>query len=288
MVLEALQDATGGTVQRTICPFCVASGKNTRKKKLDYHPDTGWWSCWRCGAHGRLHQGADAAEAHGRLERARKAPSWGGASAPRVHPPHAFTPLGRHRSFFSEPARRYALNRGITEIAIAEGLFGYVYQKPIDEDEADFRGRLVVPILAPGSSEWIGYVGRDYTKQSSLPYLYARGMKRGGILYREEILWEKTDRPALVVEGTLDAAFLWPDGVAVLGTWDQQQIELFKQAQRPLVALLDGDAWRKGEALAMTMTLFGKKSGYVRLPPKKDPDEMDRSWLRDEVERCLR
>jgi DNA primase len=279
-------ETSSGEVLRAICPFCIAGGHMTRKKKLDYIVATGKWSCWRCKAWGRL----TPQEALSASFQTPSRPGNGHVQRETVNPPEGFFAIGYYPSILSAPAHRYAVKRGITETAIAElGMGMTLHRANREEGEQDFRGRLIVPIFAPGSKdEWLGYVGRDYTGQKDLSYLYSKGLKRSRVLYREEILSEETDEPALAVEGTLDAAFLYPDGFAVLGTWGKEQMEMMRSAKRPIVALLDGDAWRKGEAMTMTLEVLGKKSGFIRLPPKKDPDQMDRQWLREEARRSIR
>ena len=287
MVMEALSiESASGDILRAVCPFCIASGHYTRKKKLDYIVATGKWSCWRCKAWGRLTPQESLSAAFATPSRARN----DHVPVETVEPPEGFFPIGYYPSIISQPAHRYAVKRGITETAIAELGMGMTLHKPNrEEGEQDFRGRLIVPIFAPESrTEWLGYVGRDYTGQKDLSYLYCRGLKRSKVLYMEEILYKETDEPALAVEGTLDAAFVYPDGFAVLGTWGKEQMELMRGAKRPIVALLDGDAWRKGEAMAMTLEVLGKKSGFVRLPPTKDPDQLDLKWLREEARRSIR
>jgi len=292
LVLEAIaHESSSGLmgIIRAICPFCVASGHSTRKKKLDYLPATGKWSCWRCKAYGWL----TVAET---LAPRRMAPSSASNRHVRpttVEPPEGFFRVGAYPSPISHLVHSYAIKRGITRNAIAEAGFGMtLHRADRSQGEQDFRGRLIVPIYAPGQhgseSGWLGYVGRDVTGRSNLPYLYSKGLSRAKVLYREEILWEETEEPALCVEGTLDAAYLWPDAFAVLGTWGTDQVALMRGAKRPIVALLDGDAWRKGEALAMCLEVLGKRGGYVRLPPTKDPDQLDRAWIKEEALRSLR
>lgn len=284
MVLEAVaseRDSNG--IIRAVCPFCVLSGHHTRKKKLDYVPATGKWSCWRCKAYGWL-------TPQDTLSNAFQTPSRSSNAVSVIDPPEGFHELGRYPSIIDNAAHEYALKRGITRDAIAATRMGMTLHRADREaGEQDFRGRLIIPILDPRDpSSWFGYVGRDYTGRSGLPYLYSKGMSRARVLYREEVLWRETDVPALGVEGTLDAAFLYPDGFAVLGTWGQEQMEKLKAARRPVVWVLDGDAWRKGEAASMTMEVLGIRGGSIRLPPKMDPDNMDRAWIYEEARKLLR
>lgn len=290
MVLEAVaRERPSGIngVIRAVCPFCVLSGHNTRKKKLDYIPSSGKWSCWRCKTWGRLTP-QDA------LNGALRGPRRGGNAPSLVEPPEGFFPLGEWPSPISRPAHDYAMKRGISRVAIAAAGMGMTQHRANrDEGEQDFRGRLIVPIFEPesassGSRNWLGYVGRDYTGRSNLPYLYSRGMSRAKVIYREEVLWEETDVPALGVEGTLDAAFMWPEAFAVLGTWGPEQMDKIRRARRPVVWVLDGDAWRKGEAAAMAQEIMGIRGGWLKLPPGKDPDNMDRGWIREMARRAVR
>jgi DNA primase len=145
---------------------------------------------------------------------------------------------------------------------------------------------VVVPILSP-DGEWLGHVGRSWQKDAELPYLYGKGLQRRETLYNAAALNVQTDKPVMVVEGVLDALALWPDAVAVLGKPSEPQIWALADAARPVAVVLDGDAWSEGEALAMTLRLEGQRAGSVRLPPKTDPDEVDRGWLDEEVRRCL-
>jgi hypothetical protein len=133
-------------------------------------------------------------------------------------------------------------------------------------------------------------------------YLCARGSWRGQSIYNHAALLEQTDDPAIVVEGVIDAISVWPCGVALLGlsggTRDGagrvasrgmptvEQVDALSLARRPLAVVLDGDAWEEGEATALQLRLLGARAGYVRLPPRTDPDEVPASWLLEEARRC--
>jgi hypothetical protein len=257
---EALSGASrGGKTARALCPFCVDEGYSGRYKNLALTYQTGRWGCYRCKRWGYL-KGSEyliQGEEEG-------APTTSG-------PPAGWQEIGARPTLATVSAWAYARSRGISEDAITETRMGVALQKP-EEGEQDFRHRLVVPILGQDGETWLGHVGRSLLKDPPLPYLYSRGLSRGKILYNAKALQENTERPLLVVEGTLDAAFLWPDAVAVLGTWSDPQVELLRATKRPIAVVLDGDAWRKGEALALILQLYGVRAGYVRLPAGKDPD----------------
>jgi len=91
----------------------------------------------------------------------------------------------------------------------------------------------------------------------------------------------------MVVEGVFDALALYPNAVAVLGKASEAQMEALQESKRPVVIVLDGDAWQEGWAMAARLKFKGQRAGSVRLPPKLDPDEVDPAWLQEEVKKAL-
>lgn len=281
LVLSAIRDGQAGSrTTRGVCPFCVRGGHATRKRNLELDRATGRWFCYRCHKAGHL-DGWEPDE--GAIRAARVL----GEGVPFFPIPEGWYELGHGKSTIVSRAYCYARSRWLSQSAIVQARMGIITHKPVEEDEQDFRNRLIVPILDRDNENWLGYVGRDLTGRSSLTYMYKRGMLRGRILYNQKVIYEKTDEPVLVVEGTLDTAYLWPNSVAVLGTWSEDQFQILLESQRPVVVVLDGDAWRKGEALAMKLKLHGLRAGHVRLPPTKDPDEVPKQWLAHEVQKSL-
>ena len=106
-------------------------------------------------------------------------------------------------------------------------------------------------------------------------------------MFNEAALAEVTDEPALVVEGPFDALAYWPQAVAVLGKPTEPQMLTLLRAVRPVVVVLDGDAWQEAEMLAWRLRFEGQRAGWVRLPPMVDPDEVDPAWLREEARRAI-
>ena len=151
-----------------------------------------------------------------------------------------------------------------------------------------FFGRVVVPIFGSDGETWLGWVGRAWVKKAQVPYLYPKGMPRGLVMYRQHVLLEETDEPALCVEGVMDAlcAATWPAGTAFLGHESPAQVQALIAAKRPVVQVPDGDAWEAGWALTMRLRLEGQRAGCVRLPPRTDPDEVG-DVLRDAARRSL-
>lgn len=255
-------------------------GHATRKKNLTLDRATGKWFCFRCHKLGHL-DGWEADEAAVRASQAR------GRALPVFDPPAGWQPIGERPTAATSAAYTYARSRGIQPRAISEARMGVSLSKPPCEEDQDFRNRIIIPVLDADNTTWLGYVGRTLGK-SSLTYMYKRGMLRSEILYNQSQVYVQTEEPLLVVEGTLDVAFVWPNAVATLGTWSEAQFQILLEARRPVAVVLDGDAWRKGEALSLKLRLYGATAGHVRLPPTLDPDDVDPAWLREEVQRCLK
>ncbi len=252
---------------RTNCPLCVArTGKSDRKQALAINMRSGAYYCWKCHASGHIKERPEAEE----LE------------APRevvvMTPPESFMPLARDRSMILAPARKYARKRCPERLWETVNLGACISGK--------HAGRVIVPIMADDGT-WLGWVGRTWSP-SDRAYSYPMGMNRGELLYRGGQLWSQAEEPVVVVEGVFDAIHMWPHGIALLGKASEYQMESLSESTRPVVIVLDGDAWQESYAMVLRLKLHGKKNvGYVRLPPKLDPDEVDRAWLADEIDRAI-
>lgn len=269
---------TGSGFARSNCPFCLdAVGKEDRKQCFAVNVATGFWKCWRCGTKGKLDIGEPA-----------QTPAQTPAQE-SVQPPEGFLSLTEEpaRSALSaEDAREYLRGRGLVD----ESLWALTHIGCCLTGR--FEGRVVVPILSPGG-EWWSWISRVWVKHPAegvRVYMNAPGVSFGttGRLFNQAALAVPTDEPVLVVEGVFDALALWPDAVAVLGKPTRAQVDTLNEARRPVAVCLDGDAWQEAETLALRLDFMGHRAGFVRLPPGKDPDEVDRSWLKEEARTCLR
>lgn len=286
LVRSALANATGGGgYLRAPCPICVYRvGSPDRHRALSINGSSGWWHCFRCSAKGRL-WGEDAENASRRCMVVDIDPS---VRREAQDLPAEFMLISEEpaaSALAAEAPRRYLAGRGLSpEVLRAAGV-------GVCLSGLRWGGRVVVPVLS--GEELMGYVGRIWTKKPADPdgevYRYPHGMPRGEVIYNGEALLVETDTPALVVEGVFDALApgLWPDGVALLGTHSDPQVEALSVARRPVVFVLDGDAHETGWALAFRLRLEGARAGFVRLPPRTDPDEVPGSWLREEARRSL-
>lgn len=251
---------------RANCPECLQrTGKPDVKQAMSINVRTGVFWCWKC-------------KVKGRLDNAPETPEHAVAViAKEMEPPEGYVTLASEEGRLSmslEPARRYLETRVPRELWFEAGLGACI--------TGYYAGRVIIPVFDEDDTTWVGWVGRTWYP-SDRAYIYPVGMDRGSVLYNGRALREETDKPLLVVEGGFDALHLWPDSAAVLGKASEAQMEALCTTDRPVVWVLDGDAWMEGYACAARMRLAGRTAGYVRLPPTLDPDQVPLDWLWDEV-----
>lgn len=255
---------------RTNCPLCVSkTGKVDKHQSLAIEAATGWYRCWKCGARGRVDglDDIDDAEPIAPVDDA-------------IEPPEGWESLEEGGSI-AIAAARFMQRRGVRDEACEEARVGVCVR-------GQYRGRVVVPVLARDGRTWRGFVARTFRRDDQRrKYLYPAGMRRGELLYNERRLLASSPDPVLVVEGVFDALPLWPDAVACLGKPSRRQVELLVECGRPIAVCLDGDAWQEGAALAFRLRVDGVAAGSVRLPPGEDPGTTPPRWIRERARRCI-
>ncbi len=263
--LSLAEAKQSGIWLRSWCPICAEERGDRGRANFGLNTETGWWHCFRCGKAG-------------------KRKGWQCAEVQEVAPvepagiPQGFLPLvGEALTSKSlAPAVAYLRKRKVLELAETVGIGACLHGR--------YAGRVVVPIHT-ASQQWAGWVSRAWGK-SDCPYLYPK-MPRAQLLFNAAALEVATSRPVCVVEGVFDALALWPDAVAVLGKPSAWQIRQLAHAKRPVCAVMDGDAWEEGAALALELMILGQTAGSIRLPAKKDPDEVNREWLEVQISEAI-
>lgn len=265
---RSLSSSSASGKAKVHCPLCDPA--KSRSRSLDINFLSGTWHCWRdiCGKHGRIDNDLYS-------HWLRKDPSEQKLNP--LEPPKGFYLLSKVKdSLVAKPALDFLAKRGIAEEQWTEAGFGVVL-------EGYYYGRIVMPIRAQDNT-WLGWIGRVWTEKPAegvQKYLYPRGMKRGEFLYNEEAIYRSTDLPCFVVEGALDTHHLWPHAAAVLGKHGRHHIELLQGSERPICVLYDGDYWRGSFQLAYKLRLNGVRAGWLKLPPKSDPDKISPQKLMD-------
>jgi len=261
LVAEAFAQShsSGSDDARCLCPLCLdRTGKADHRGSLSVHRETGFYRCFKCGAKGRL-EGFGSEDTHVPVQPAK-------APAPRL--PRDFVPFTRKHanSFKLGVAARYLFDRvGSWDTIEAAGI-GYAGNRivvPVKTVEGDHFGHVAraIPNLRPSYLEDVKYVN-------------SKGFRRESVLYNGAILFEETLDPAIVVEGAFDALPHWPFAVACFGKPADKQVELLRESKRPLLLVLDGDAWELGRSIAQRLSLDGHNVGWIRLPPGHDPAEI--------------
>lgn len=252
------------------CPFCALRvGKPDTKACFGLNMNNGRMHCFRCGFGGRL----DGFEPDAKDE-TQDGPE-------EILPPEEFAELSEEplrSSLAAAPywgflSRRRVPKNLVVELGIGACLTG------------KYGGRVVVPVKDE-EGQWLWWVSRTISDKAERKYRYPSG-SRDGVMFNQAALLEETDKPALIVEGVLDAISVWPDGVALLGKESGPQVEALAAARRPVVIVYDGDAWEAGWALGLRLRFEGQEAGSVRLLPREDPDEVDVGELRAAARRSL-
>lgn len=284
----------GSSWVRASCPFCLSqTGKEDKKDSLGINPKTGGYNCFKCGTKGRLppkfRAQLDLEDGFGApveerqiVEHARGfLPLYAGSSAQAPHLDFARAYLEGSRE--TRVGARQARCRGLPAQTCAEMGVGAAVT-------GNLFGRVIVPLpdyYAP-EHPWRGWVSRDATGESPMTYRYPKGMSREGLLFNLPALFVETEAPVFVCEGVFDAAPLWPDAVACLGKPLASHVSLLQLASRPIVIALDGDAWEEGWMLSQKLKFLSKQRvGFIKFPPKTDPNEVPTSWIREEARKCL-
>lgn len=143
-----------------------------------------------------------------------------------------------------------------------------------------YRGRVVIPACMPhelGRGPWLGFVARDATGKSEIPFLTPKRMPREKIVMGLEDLTLRGPGPVYLVEGAFDRMALFPYAWAFLGKdWQAPQLQLVVEAaqreDRDVIPCLDGDAPRENRALEALLRGSGVRCpGRIVLPVGTDP-----------------
>lgn len=268
---------------RAVCPLCPGrTGSPDRRGALGVDDRTGYFHCFRCAARGRIDVGRSEKELAPPMPGERRRRRDDPPQDPELGPPEDFTPLWTGdgaTSIMLEPARAYLRRRGVAAQTIAEVRIGACLR-------GRAAGRVVVPVLDLDGRTWLGWQARVWDRRSTaVRYLSATGMDRESHVFNAAALAVETEDPVLVVEGIFDALPYWPDVVALLGKPSEGQIAALLSAARPIVVALDGDAWLEAEMLAARLELDGARATWVKLPPKRDPGDVNPARLAEAVRR---
>lgn len=274
--------SSGAGWMRTNCLACPdRAGKADTKASFAVSVKTGYYRCLRCRLRGFL-PGHERFIPDAEQQAADRKAKEGDVECRRL--PKGFHLLDSEPAVSSrvaQPAIQFLNTRKIgRDLRVRAGIGACLLPG------TRFYGRVICP-LTGDDGQLVGFVGRAWDKHAETPYLYPMGMHRGEILYGAELVTRQTDDPLVIVEGFFDALYLSSDGdaAAVLGTPSEAQMDILVEADRPVVFVLDGDAWKLGYAVAQRLRAAslaqGKRGRFaaLRLDPGADPDELPPSEI---------
>lgn len=251
---------------RVVCPFCVADGYEGSKKKLSVNAENGYFHCWRpsCGAKGFVDLGTKFLT--------KKEDKKGDGT---VKLPNEYIPLmpstGALKSVALRPYFAYLNSRGLNNQIIEEAQLGVCIT-------GEYAWKIIIPVV--WQRQIVGFTARSIANKF---YSNPPGFSRTKFFLNGDSILEETDEPLAIVEGPFDHLRHWPYTAACFGKPTKDQVNLLKQAKRPLVIGLDADAQMEGWGLALTLELLGKDVRFLKLNPGTDPGETPREiflrWL---------
>ena len=299
-LLPEMKAGSGGWM-RSHCPFCVSvNGRDDKRYSFGLNIASCVFHCFRCGTTGHF---PEAREFFGTTYDALPDAAPIDAEPTEIGPPTNCEPIWKSpfaTAWTYAPAREYLAGReNLGDRALWKKanvhacINGEFKPEGVFNDDGSQRvqrvkRRIVVPVLARDGKTWLGWSARDWTNRAVRKYLYPGGMNRGTILYNHSVLDIETDEPALIMEGVFDVLPHFDNAVGCLGKPSKWQKSIFKEARRPLVVCLDGDAWEEGQALSFLLRINGVRAGFVKLPPKRDPGDIDPGWLKEEARQSLK
>lgn len=245
---------------RVTCPVCPSIvGTPDRHGTLSIKGATEGFRCFRCGIYGSLpssksRRPVQEVEEAATAYVAKNAPRWFHDASGEV----ALTSLA------CRPGIAYAEGRGFDEAIRLNCGMGLAIGGPQNES-------IVVP-HADANGTWWGFTARKWYDKCEQPYDYPRGMTRDRMIH-DQVFQVDTEDPVLMMEGSLDCVLFWDDAAGHMGKPIEAHVDVVRKTRRPVVSVLDGDAWRVGQNFMYLLRMNGVKAGAVRLPPGRDPNQ---------------
>jgi hypothetical protein len=239
----------GSTKRRFCCPLPACAGKplDAAHRSLELEPATGWWTCYRCEAHGRLREHWRSARVE-RLVRIRRAfaPADRSASLPRAAMATERSPFDWHAAYecadtgSGSAGARYLLGRRVPlHVAAAAGVrFTRAWYG---------RPAALFPVR-DRAGELVAVSGRCIDDRT--PPTLTGGPKSGGVFATPAAL---AAEPLVITEAPIDALSLAAAGVPAVALCGKSSPAWLPElcAFRSVVLALDGD--QAGDAAATTL-----------------------------------
>lgn len=244
---------------RVKCPICPSIvGTPDKHGTLSIRGASEGFRCFRCGIYGSM----PGSKSRRKADEESEAPAYSSKRAPGWFIDS--TSDNALESIACRPGIAYAESRGFDEFIRHNCGMGVAvvgkYAESIIVPHADSRGT------------WWGFTSRRWFRKCEQPYSYPSAMSRDRMIH-DQVFQVDTEDPALLMEGSLDCVLFWDDAAGHMGKPIEAHIEVIKKSRRPVVSVLDGDAWRAGEHFMFLLRMERVKAGAVRLPPGRDPNQ---------------
>lgn len=152
------------------------------------------------------------------------------------------------------PAIRYLVHRGYDPAGLWNS-FSVEYCTHADPGHSMAQDRIIAPVSMNGQVVgWIGRLPGDSAFATQPKYLFPSGFQKSRTLYNHDVA---LNQPMVVVcEGTTDVWRVGPAAVGLFGkTASPTQLDLLLRgwADKPIIVLLDGDAYLSARDLAVRL-----------------------------------
>lgn len=237
------------------CPKCSKSSKTLKKRKLSICLETGMFHCWVCEASGKniSYFVKNHTNRNEDVEKFFKA--FGIAYSNKeekekyvVSLPDDFKLLCVDQTLNGKIAKKYLYSRGLSDEDITRYKVG-------TSNDFKFINRVIFPSF-DNNLNLNFFQTRTYDKSQKIKYRNCKANKTEIIFNENMIDWSKT---VTLVEGVFDAIKAGDNAICVLGSWIDENHELFKKIvkNKPKVVLaFDPDVKEKTQKLAKILNSY--------------------------------
>ena len=180
--------------------------------------------------------------------------------------PVEFETLTGKTTSTASPAKRYLLDRGITQQDIVRWKMGYC-------SHGEFENRIIIPSFS-SEGELNYFVARSYNGNWKK---YMNPQASRDIVFNELMI--EWDSDIVVVEGVFDAVIAGTNSIPLLGSQLREKSKLFQKIvnHSPKVFLaLDPDVEKKSAKMIKKLLTYGVEVAKIKIKPYSDVGEMSK------------
>lgn len=281
-VFGEVQHSSDGKNVSTYCPVCAKSSKVKKKKKLSVNLETGVYHCWVCESKGksvysfylkygnRSQAGERLRDAFGSAESSKKEEE---EIEERAQLPEDFRLLSSSNSRTAKMIKKYLRSRGLDEEDFFKYRAGY-------SENREFKDRVIFASFDK-DLDLNYYVTRTIREDAFIKYRNCNVSKKNIIFNEDMIEWQKE---VILVEGVFDAIKVGKNCVPMLGSWIDENYELFRkiiEKNSRVTICLDLDARKKQMLIAKKLYEYGIEVRIANLSSDHDIGDMSKKSAND-------